>query len=264
MLNADNYNVKTWVEKFPDYKVDLKNPDVHESWKEILNQQFADERFKKIESNLTYGLTKTKGQIKVFPYPDLVFSAFKFTALGDIKVICIGQDPYFANEEYDDTEIPLAMGLSFSVPIGLSIPSSLNNIYNNMIEHKIIKKKPTHGNLESWAKQGCLMINTALTVQHKIANSHAKYWTWMTDSIIEYISANTENVMFVLWGAPALDKLKLIDTKKHGVTISSHPSGLSYASKLRTYDSFKNTNHFKIINDYLIKNNKTPIDWEIK
>jgi uracil-DNA glycosylase len=107
---------------------------------------------------------------------------------------------------------------------------------------------PKHGNLQSWANQGVLLINTSLTVQHGYPNGHAENWTWMTDIIIKYISDKTNHVVFVLWGSPAYSKRNLIDTSKHLIVASSHPSGLSYNNKMQDRPAFKNQDHFKLIN----------------
>ena len=199
----------------------------------------------------------------MYPYPDLVFSAFNSTPLKQIKVVILGQDPYHQHENHNDDIIPQAMGMSFSVPVGIKIPSSLKNIYKNLIQYKHILDTPKHGNLESWTYQGVLMINTALTVQHGCPNSQAKYWTWLTDKLIEYISDNTENTVFILWGSPAYNKRALVNNKKHLVIASSHPSGLSYSKKMKDKPAFKDQDHFKLTNNYLIKHSKEPIVWDL-
>ena len=205
----------------------------------------------------------TDGKIKIYPYPNLLFNAFILTPLSNVKVVILGQDPYHCNEIHHDKIIPQAMGLSFSVPKGMKIPSSLQNIYKNLLKYKHIEIKPNHGNLSFWAYQGCLMLNTSLTVQHSYPNSHSKYWLPFTDKIIKYISNKLNNIVFVLWGNPALNKLNLIDQNKHKIIISSHPSGLSYNKKLKNYDSFENTDHFGEINKYLKEKNKKQIIWQV-
>jgi uracil-DNA glycosylase len=108
------------------------------------------------------------------------------------------------------------------------------------------------------------MLNTSLTVEESSPNCHQKYWKLFSDMLIKYISTNTTNIVFVLWGGPALKKLSLIDETKHSVVISSHPSGLSCNKKLEQYSSFNNSNPFKAINDYLVLHLKEPIDWKLK
>ena len=125
-----------------------------------------------------------------------------------------------------------------------------------------IEEIPKHGNLESWAKQGVLLLNTSLTVQHGYPNSHTMKWEKFTDAVIKYISDNKDKVVFVLWGSPALQKLTLIDKdKKHKIIVSSHPSGLSCHKPLRQYPAFMNYDHFGEINDYLKENKKKTIKW---
>jgi len=262
-LNTTTYPYGTWAEKYPDYNVTLKTLPVNASWSEFLEQEYEKEYFKDTEEFLSHCLKHTKGKINIYPYPDLVFNALNTTPLDEVKVVILGQDPYFNNETHNNKAIPQAMGLSFSVPTGMDIPSSLKNIYKNMIANKQLTTPPTHGNLSSWASQGCLLLNTALTVQHGYPDSHKKHWTSFTNSLIKYISDKCENVIFVLWGGSSLSKLGLIDDKKHKILISSHPSGLSYDKPLRTYKSFKESNHFKEINDYLKEKGKTEILWKL-
>jgi len=264
LITKDNYPYQSWSEKYPNHIVSLNDLSIDHSWKDIFDKLKTDKRYTEIEEYLSYCLESTKGKVKIYPYPDLIYSAFNHTPLDKVKVVFIGQDPYF-NSELDDNSkiIPQAMGLSFSVPVGVTVPPSLANIYKNMVANNELIKKPSHGNLEFWAYQGCLMINTVLTVQAGVANSHADYWVWCTDQIIKYISDNTKNIIFVLWGAPALDKLKLIDKTTHKILISSHPSGLSCARPLRSYSSFNNSNHFGEINKYLEENGKEKIIWQL-
>lgn len=193
----------------------------------------------------------------IYPLPKYLFYAFELTPFENIKVVILGQDPYF-NEINGTIQ---AMGLSFSVPDNIPIPSSLKNIYLNMIKYGHKKEFPKSGNLEYLAQQGCLMINTSLTVYANRPNSHTKMWEWFTDEIIDYISENKDNVVFVLWGNPSLKKMPLIDDTKHKIIISSHPSGLSCNKALRCYPAFMDNDHFGQINEFLIKNGKSPIIW---
>ena len=171
--------------------------------------------------------------------------------------------PYFNFQCVNGKKYPEAMGLSFSVPVGIPIPSSLKNIYNNAIKYDHFYEYPKHGNLEFWAYQGCLLLNTALTVKEKDKNCHSKLWSKFTNYIITKISNNHEKIVFVLWGAPALSKLDLIDTDKHAVVISSHPSGLSNNSPLGKYPPFSSIDQFGQINKLLKKFGKEEIIWQI-
>jgi uracil-DNA glycosylase len=262
-LSTTDYEIPNWNEKFPDCKIDFNNIQhgiTKWGWNNMFQELFKDKRMKDITKTLeTLMLTNTK----IFPYPDLLFNSFVLTNIEKLKVVFIGQDPYYMADIENDIEIPQAMGLSFSVPTGLTIPSSLKNIYNNMKKFNVIKNIPSHGNLELWAVQGCLMLNTSLTVIEgdKNKNCHKKMWKWFTDYIIKYISDNCEGIIFVLWGANALEKSKVINFDKHDAIISSHPSGLSCNKKLNNYPSFNEVNHFGEINKKLRDLKKVEIVW---
>lgn len=260
MLSVKNYCYKSWNEKYPDNNVDLNNllDNIHNSWKEFFDKYKNSDLLSKIEKVFERNLRD--GKI-IYPYPDLVFNAFNITPLHKLKVLIIGQDPYFNNEKHNKKIIPQAMGLSFSVPNGVNIPSSLKNIYNNLLKYKHITYYPNNGNLASWACQGCLLLNATLTVKHGCKNSHEKVWNLFTNELIKYISNNCDNIIFVLWGGFALKKLELIETDRHKVIISSHPSGLSCNKPLRNYKAFNNQDHFGLINKYLKKMNKETIIW---
>lgn len=274
-LSVYDYKYKTWSEKYKGNVVSFLSIKHDPSWKELFSKEKKESHWIKIETYLSKCLSMTDGKIRIYPYPDLVFNAFNCTSLKDIKVVILGQDPYHDiyecesennSEEEDDSVnhvVPQAMGLSFSVPIGVPIPSSLKNIFANLKKYKHIKEIPKNGNLMHWACQGCMMLNTSLTVQHGHANSHAKVWQPFTDNVIEYISNSCEHVVFVLWGSNALSKLDMIDTDKHHVIISSHPSGLSCNKKLKNYPAFVDVDHFGAINKYLTKHKKNKIDWTI-
>ena len=163
----------------------------------------------------------------------------------------------------DNKKIPEAMGLSFSVPKKVPIPSSLQNIYKNGVKYNRFYKYPNHGNLEFWAYQGVFMLNTALTVQEGCKLSHAKSWEKFSDLVIKYISEKCQNVVFVLWGSYALSKKELIDNLKHKFVISSHPSGLSCNKKLGQYSEFNNLDQFGSVNKYLKIFGKKEIIWQI-
>ena len=254
MLSIKDYPYKTWKDYFKD-QVDIKQLDLHKSWKKYLK----DKEINEINELLTYCVEKN---VVVYPYPELLFNAFNYVKFKNVKVVVLGQDPYPKPETHDDIEYPLAMGLSFSVPIGINIPSSLKNIYRNMIKYKHIEKMPEHGNLESWAKQGCLLLNTSLTVQRaKPGGCHVERWTEFTDRIISKLSQKREHLVFVLWGGPAFKKYDLIDKNKHLVIASSHPSGLSCNNKMGSNPSFMEQNHFGMINEYLKKHNIEQIKW---
>ena len=253
MSNIYNFKLKSWSEKYKNKKVDISKLYIHSSWRSFFENEFKKDYFKKIEDYLSFCLKKTNGNIKIFPYPDNLFTAFNYTPFNKLKVVILGQDPYHNYIKYNNKIIPQANGLSFSVPIGMKIPSSLNNIFKNLLKYKHIKEMPKHGNLFLLALQGFLFLNTSLTVQCGHPNSHSKKWELFTDNIIKYINREKDNIIFILWGSNALKKKKLIDENKHKIIISSHPSGLSCYKKLGIYNSFSETDHFKKINYNLNK-----------
>lgn len=227
-------------------------------------------KFKKIDEKLRQ-LIKNNSKIKIYPFPSFVFKAFSVTTADQLKVVIVGQDPYF-NCEYihNDSEennntityVPQAMGLSFSVPHGIKKPSSLINIHENLVKFGHIKKKPASGNLWYWAYQGVLLLNTALTVIDGQKKSHSSLWEWFTDYIIKYISDNMKGIIFVLWGGDAYSKISLINQDLHYTIISSHPSGLSVNKQFKNYPAFADEDHFGKINEILQNTNRTPILWE--
>ena len=254
MLTKKSYSKKiSW-----DINIDLKKLPIDESYYKIFNELYKDKRFTIIENNLKKYISTNNINL-LYPKPNYIFKTFCMTPLDKIKVVFIGQDPYFNNETYKDRIVPQAYGLSFSVPLEMEIPSSLHNIYKNLLKYNHIKKIPNHGCLDFWAYQGCLMLNTALSVIDGKKNCHSNEWKWFTDKLIEYISDNCENVVFVLWGGEAYKKIELIDLDKHNVIISSHPSGLSANKEFKSYPAFVNQDHFGMINSYL----KEKIIWNI-
>jgi uracil-DNA glycosylase len=248
MLSTTNYNYKSWADKYPDHKINIFDAKIDKSWDPIFNPIRTNDKVNDINKLLGLCLDKNKN---VFPYPDLVFNAFNLTKFDNVKVICLGQDAYHGTQEVDDKSYPEAMGLAFSVPENIPIPSSLKNIYKNAIKFGHIKEMPKHGNLEFLTKQGFLLINSALTVQEKCPNSHQQYWESLTDEIIKQLSKRKDKLVFVLWGKNARDKMSLIDLKKHKVIVSSHPSGLSCNSKLGNYPAFMDLDQFGEINKHL-------------
>lgn len=212
-------------------------------WDNILSQQFNSQTYLALREFLKdeYS-TKT-----IYPTMYNIFNGLKLTPFNDIKVVILGQDPYHEPNQ--------AMGLAFSVPKGEKIPPSLVNIYKE-IKAETGKEMPTHGDLTGWAKQGVLLLNAVLTVRAHQANSHkGKGWEEFTDGVIEQISKNGENVVFLLWGANARAKAKLIDKSKHLVLESAHPSPLS------AYNGFFGCGHFNKANEYLLLHGRQPIDW---
>jgi uracil-DNA glycosylase len=219
---------------------------IHEpSWVDILRSQFSEMYC----HDLTRFIAKENPSQKIFPPLPFVFNAFNSCRFDNIKVVILGQDPY-----HDDGQ---AMGLSFSVPRGFKIPSSLLNIFKE-IESDLGIPRASHGDLTSWAQQGVLLLNTVLTVRAHNANSHAgKGWERFTDYIIKQTSDRLENVVFLLWGKHAEKKGARINGKKHLVLKAAHPSGLS-ASR-----GFFGCKHFSKANEYLKDNGKEAIKWSL-
>ena len=201
----------------------------------------------------------------IFPEYENIFNFTKYCLFEDVKVVIIGQDCYHGEYYNNNKYKPQATGLAFSVPNNCKIPPSLNNIYENLLKYNNIYKKPTNGNLEFWAYQGVILLNTSLTVEKGKPNSHQHIWNKFTDELIKIISRNKDNIIFVMWGANAYSKYKIIENReKHRFIISSHPSPFSVYNKLGTYDSFMNTNTFGLINKYLEEiDKKNKILWQI-
>ena len=218
---------------------------MHSSWEEIFNNYpKIDELNNMIKEIDEQRLTKT-----IYPPKEQVFRVFDLP-LKDIKVVILGQDPYHNPDQ--------ACGLSFSVNDGVPLPKSLINIYKELHDDLGIKPAKT-GNLESWFKQGVFLLNAVLTVEKNSPASHSKMgWENFTDYIIENISEKNENVVFVLWGAYARSKNKLIDPSKHKIIESAHPSPLS------AYRGFFGSKVFSQINSYLAENNRETINFELK
>jgi len=217
------------------------------NWQEILSEEKQKPYFQQIHSFLESERSQGK---TIFPAQDDIFNAFNLTSFDNLKVVILGQDPYHNHNQ--------AHGLAFSVQENVDIPPSLRNIYKELEQSINAFMIPNHGSLESWAKQGIFLLNTTLTVEAHIANSHSKIgWEIFTDTIIKTISNNKKNVAFILWGAHARKKAKLIDKSKHLILESAHPSPLS------SYRGFFGCNHFNLCNQYLVEKNIKIIDWNI-
>jgi uracil-DNA glycosylase len=254
MFSVKDYkNIESWTETYPDHKVTLSfENQVHSSWFSFFADIIQSVNLVDIEKKLSDELKKNKF---IMPYPKLLLSSCKYTFYNDVKVVFVGQDPYFKREN----GIPQSTGLAFSVPVGINIPSSLENIFKNMIKYGHLTDFPDHGNLQFLAAQGCLFLNTALTVAEGEKNSHSGIWNSFTDAMIVKLSNEKKNIVFVLWGGPAFSKFNLIDKKNHEIVISSHPSGLSCNTPLKKYPAFANNDHFGQINKYLKEHGKTEI-----
>lgn len=216
---------------------------IEAGWKQVLQPEFDKDYFKKLTE-----FVRSEYQSKtIYPPASQIFSAFDLCPFENTKVVILGQDPYHGPNQ--------AHGLCFSVNKGIKMPPSLVNIYKELHTDVGIDI-PDHGNLEHWAKQGVLLLNATLTVVAHNAGSHQKQgWEQFTDAVIKTVADQSENVVFVLWGAYAQKKAQLIDSNKHLVLKSVHPSPLS------AHRGFFGTKHFSKANEYLVANGKEAIGW---
>ncbi len=199
---------------------------------------------KQLKTFLTY---QKQQEITIFPHSSNWFKAFDLTPFDQVKVVILGQDPYHGDGQ--------AQGLSFSVPNGIKIPPSLRNIYQEL-ESDLAISPAQSGNLEHWAKQGVLLLNSVLTVEKNTPNAHANSgWVDFTNGIITLLSEQKEHIIFLLWGAYAQRKTELINPAKHLILTAAHPSPFS------AHKGFFGCKHFSKTNDYLEKYNQQPIDW---
>jgi uracil-DNA glycosylase len=220
-------------------------PQIHESWKNVLKDQFEAEYFSKLKDFLV----EEKKKFSIYPPGPLIFNAFEQTPFDKVKVVILGQDPYHGPGQ--------AHGLCFSVPVGVKPPPSLVNIFKE-IESDLGIKPPSHGNLESWARQGVMLLNATLTVRANQAGSHQnKGWEIFTDSVIKTISEKRENIVFILWGNYARAKRSIIDSSKQLILEAAHPSPFS------AYNGFLGCKHFSKTNEWLKTHGILEIDWRI-
>lgn len=216
--------------------------NIEPSWKNALKNEFEKPYFLSL-------IDFVKNEYKAhtcFPKGKQIFKAFELTPLDKVKVVLLGQDPYHG--------IGQAMGLCFSVPEGITNPPSLQNIITELKDDLGVSL--SSGDLSAWAQQGVFLLNATLTVRAHQAGSHQKKgWEIFTDSIIQKISEEKENIVFILWGSYAQQKIKLINPEKHFIIKSPHPSPLS------SYRGFFGSRPFSKTNNYLISKNIKPINW---
>ncbi len=218
---------------------------LNNDWDEVLADEFNSEYYQKLREFLDYEYA----HYTIYPQAKDLYNALRITSYADTKVVIIGQDPYHEPHQ--------AHGFCFSVLKGNKIPPSLVNIYKE-IHDDLNLPIPSHGELTQWARQGVLLLNTVMTVREHRANSHAnKGWEKLTDAIIVKLNQKETPVVFLLWGANARNKKKLITNPRHLILESVHPSPLS------AYNGFFGNHHFSKTNDFLTKNGQKPIDWRI-
>jgi len=213
------------------------------SWKAALDAEFTKPYFKE----LTDFVRQEYLTAQVYPPPKFVFRALELCPFDRVAVVILGQDPYHGAGQ--------AHGLCFSVPESVAVPPSLRNIYQEIV-NDVGGTTPPSGNLESWAKQGVLLLNATLTVRAHSPGSHQhKGWETFTDAIIQKISEARNNLVFLLWGNYAKNKKGLIDGSKHLILEAAHPSPFSAAN------GFFGCRHFSRVNDYLARHGQTPVKW---
>lgn len=219
---------------------------INNDWLEALKDEFRKPYYKELFATVTEEY-KTR---QIFPPADDIFNAFHLTPLHKVKVVILGQDPY-----HNDGQ---AHGLCFSVKKGVAVPPSLVNIYQEL-KADLGCEIPSHGYLTKWAEQGILMLNTVLTVRAHQANSHRGIgWEEFTDAAIRVLNEQDRPIVFILWGAPAQKKEKMLNNPKHLILKAPHPSPLS------AYRGFFGSKPFSQTNAFLEKNGIEPIDWQIE
>lgn len=220
------------------------NVSIHESWKEKLKGEFQKDYFKEL---VEFVRTEYLSEV-VYPPPKHIFRAFDLTPYDQVKVVILGQDPYHGKGQ--------ANGLCFAVHEGTTLPPSLKNIFKEIESDLGEKPQHTSGDLSRWATQGVLLLNATLTVRSSLAGSHqGKGWEEFTDAVIEKLSEEKENLVFILWGNYARTKGAKIDRSKHCVIESAHPSPFS------AYNGFFGSKPFSKANEYLKSVGKKEIDW---
>lgn len=212
---------------------------------EIIKQELSKDYYKKL-----LDFVEEEYQTKtIFPPKDEIFRALNLCEFEDVKVVILGQDPYHQPQQ--------ANGLSFSVHKGVRVPPSLTNIYKEL-QLDLGCQIPHHGDLTNWAKQGVLLLNNVLTVEYGKPNSHrGKGWEIFTLNIVKALSQREKPLVFILWGKNAMEKQQYIDTRKHLILTSVHPSPLS------AHRGFFGSKPFSKTNNFLHKHHMTPINWEI-
>ena len=224
----------------------MRQINIEESWKRRLTREFEEDYMQ----SLSQFLREQKLQKKtIYPPGNKIFNAFQLTKFEELKVVILGQDPYHG--------IGQAHGLSFSVEQGIKPPPSLKNIFKEL-EYDLGLKQPDHGNLEKWAHQGVLLLNSILTVERGNPGSHAKKgWEIFTDQVLKTITLHRKNIVFILWGQKAQDKCHFIDANENLVIKSSHPSPYS------AHAGFLGSKPFSRANNYLKDRGIDPIDWDL-
>lgn len=214
-------------------------------WSKYLSVEKEKEYFRNL-----YTFLNNRSTFDIYPPRGSWFKAFEYSSFTSTRVIILGQDPYHGEGQ--------AEGLSFSVPKGITIPPSLRNIYKELNSDEVDFSQPEHGNLVSWAQQGVLLLNSVLTVEKNSPAAHANQgWEIFTDQVIRILNDNKQHLVFILWGAYANKKSELIDSDRHLILSSAHPSPFS------AHKGFFGCKHFSQANEYLLSTKQQPISWSI-
>ena len=214
-------------------------------WSKYLSVEKEKEYFRNL-----YTFLNNRSTFDIYPPRGSWFKAFEYSSFTSTRVIILGQDPYHGEGQ--------AEGLSFSVPKGITIPPSLRNIYKELNSDEVDFSQPEHGNLVSWAQQGVLLLNSVLTVEKNSPAAHANHgWEIFTDQVIRILNDNKQHLVFILWGAYANKKSELIDSDRHLILSSPHPSPFS------AHKGFFGCKHFSQANKYLLSTKQQPISWSI-
>jgi uracil-DNA glycosylase len=221
----------------------MKDVRLEKGWKNELGDLFETSWFESLRNFIR----SEYSQHRIYPPGNLIFNAFDLCPWASTRVVILGQDPYIRYGQ--------AHGLSFSVQEGTALPPSLQNIFKQ-IQKETGQTIPASGDLSRWAKQGVLLLNTVLTVREGISNSHqGRGWELFTDEVIRRLSEKKENLVFLLWGSPAGKKAELVDSDRHLILTSAHPSPMS------VYRGFDGNGHFGKCNQYLLSKGLQPIIW---
>lgn len=219
---------------------------LNSSWLEQLHHEFSQAYMQQLRVFL---LNEKQQGKRIYPQGEQIFAALNAVRFDQVKVVILGQDPYHGEGQ--------AHGLSFSVPKGVALPPSLQNIYKELVSDLGVVM-PSHGNLQAWADQGVLLLNSVLTVEHGLAASHqGRGWEQFTDAIIDRLNQREQPLVFMLWGSYAQKKGVKINKNKHLVLTAPHPSPLS------AYRGFFGCKHFSQANHYLRSRALSEIDWQI-
>ncbi|TLD97231.1 uracil-DNA glycosylase [Helicobacter jaachi] len=231
--------------------INLQTIKMPNDWKVLLKDELTSAYFADIKAHYINALHKKE---VIYPKGSDTFAAFWLTPVDSVKVVILGQDPYHGSAFVQGRHIPQAMGLSFSVPHGVPIPPSLQNIYKELAQSLHITP-PQHGDLSSWARQGVLLLNAILSVRAQSPASHKHFgWETFTDGVIKALSAHKEHIVFMLWGNYAKKKAALIDASKHKIITAPHPSPLARG--------FVGSGVFVEANAYLAAHYAQGIAWE--